>query len=388
MPTLLENSIILTPFEEIEDNTVLVDDSGSIAAIDRPSFFENTDAQRIDLDGKYLIPGFIDIHVHGGHGTTFGIGDLAERLQDYSQWIASFGETGFVMTIAGATADALEKTIKAYVKLMPDSYTGAEPLGLHLEGPFLNLEKHGAFNPDWIRAADSEEMNRYIKAGQGWIKHVTLAPDSKPAYEVAELLSNEGIIAALGHSNSDYENASKALSGDFRHITHSYNAQSPLHHRKPGVVGAVLASDKVTAELIADGRHVHPAAMKILVRCLGCERIILITDAMEGTGQPDGEYEIVGQKVIVKDQQATLPDGTIGGSTATINQCVRNMVKSVGVPLKDVVRMASYNPARFLGLDEQIGQIKTGYKANLAVIDRDINAFHTFVKGKLIYSRT
>lgn len=388
MPTLLENSIILTPFEEIEDNTVLVDDSGSIAAIDRPSFFENTDAQRIDLDGKYLIPGFIDIHVHGGHGTTFGIGDLAERLQDYSQWIASFGETGFVMTIAGATADALEKTIKAYVKLLPDSYTGAQPLGLHLEGPFLNPEKHGAFNPDWIRSADIEEIRRYIKAGQGWIKHVTLAPDSKPAYEVAELLSNEGIIAALGHSNSDYENASKALSGDFRHITHSYNAQSPLHHRKPGVVGAVLASDKVTAELIADGRHVHPAAMKILVRCLGCERIILITDAMEGTGQPDGEYEIVGQKVIVKDQQATLPDGTIGGSTATINQCVRNMVKSVGVPLKDVVRMASYNPARFLGLDEQIGQIKTGYKANLAVIDRDINAFHTFVKGKLIYSRT
>ena len=143
-----------------------------------------------------------------------------------------------------------------------------------------------------------------------------------------------------------------------------------------------------TAELIADGRHVHPAAMKILTRCLGCERIILITDAMEGTGQPDGEYEIVGQKVIVKDHQATLPDGTIGGSTATINQCVRNMVKSVGVPLKDAVRMASYNPARFLGLDGQIGQIKTGYKANLAVIDKDINAFHTFVKGKLIYSRT
>lgn len=387
MPTLLENATILTPFEEIKDGIVLINDEGFIAEVGKSANIIKSEADRIDAGGKFIVPGFIDMHVHGGNRVTFGLGDLAEGLDRYAHWVSSFGETGFLMSITGPDVDSIESIIQSYTALLPLEYSGAQPLGLHLEGPFLNLEKHGAFNPHWLHDPDITEIKRYLKAAHGWVKQVTLAPELPQAYAVAELLSESGIIAALGHSNTDYEGAADALSKHFSHVTHTYNAQSPLHHRRPGVVGAVLASENATAELIADGRHIHPAAMKILVRCLGSERIVLITDAMAGAGMPDGEYEIVGQKVIVKNKQATLPDGTIGGSTTTINQCVRNMVKLVDVSMKDAVRMASLNPAKVLGIDGQTGCIKTGMLANLAVIDQDINVFKTFVKGKLVYSK-
>ncbi|NPV41856.1 MAG: N-acetylglucosamine-6-phosphate deacetylase [Anaerolineae bacterium] len=387
MTTLIENATLITPFEELCDSALLFDDQGQIVSIGETPASLSGKIMRIDAGGRYLIPGLIDMHVHGGFGVSFGLGDLAVDLEKYATWAAGNAETGFLLSLTGPHADFIEKTISAYAGLLSGVFPGAQPLGLHLEGPFLNPERHGAYNPAWIRLPSREETQRYLDAGRGWIKHVTLAPELPGAPEVARMLADAGVIPALGHSNTDFETASAALRGDYSHVTHAFNAQSPLNHRQPGVVGALLASERVTAELIADGRHVHPATMRILLRCLGADRLVLITDAMPGAGMPDGDYDLLGQKVAVRGGFATLPDGTIGGSTAALNGCVRNMIRLAGASFKEAVQMASFNPARVLGLDDRLGSLQPGKSADLALVDADLNVFMTFVKGKLVYSK-
>jgi len=345
----------------------------------------NIVGDRIDLKGMTAAPGLIDIHVHGGYGIAFGLGNLGEELKKYSEWVTRFGVTGFVISITGPDPDFILSTIRAYVPLLEEDFTGAQPLGLHLEGPFINPQKHGAFDPSWIRQPSLKEMGAYLDTGKGWIRHVSLAPELQGADKIADFLCDSGVQVALGHSDADYETANRALRGKFTHITHIFNAQSPLHHRQPGVVGAVLNSEGASAELIADGVHVHPAAIRILMRCLGSERIVLITDAMPGAGLPDGSYTLLGQQATVKDRKALLPNGTLAGSTATMDTCVRNMVEQVGVPFADAVWMATYNPAKVIGADNSIGSLAPGKKANITVFDKNMNIKMTFINGNLMY---
>ncbi len=213
-----------------------------------------------------------------------------------------------------------------------------------------------------------------------------MAPELEHAQEVAAFLASNGIKVSLGHSNSDYETASAALRGNFNHVTHTFNAQSGLHHRAPGVVGAILSSEKITAELIGDSFHVHPAAMQILYRCLGPDRIIVITDAMAGAGLSDGEYELLNQKVTVRSGKATLPDGTIGGSTATMISAVRTLVNEAGIPLQHALRMATLNPAKLIGVESRLGTIENGKEGNLVILNQDLTVRKTFVRGNLVYS--
>ncbi len=385
MNTILSSCQLVTPFEIIPDGTVSWDSEGKIIFAGPENKSEHIAGNRINLKGMTVAPGLIDIHVHGGNGIAFGLGNLAEELKKYSKWIAHFGVTGFIITITGPDPDFILRTIRAYVPLLQKDFNGAQPLGLHLEGPFINPQKHGAFNPAWIRRPSLKEMRAYLDAGEGWIRHVSLAPELSGADEVADLLSDSGVRAALAHSNADYKTASRALRGRFTHVTHTFNAQSPLHHRQPGVVGAVLSSEKASAELIADSVHVHPAAMRILTRCLGVERIVLITDAMPGAGLPDGTYTLLGQQAVIKDGKALLPGGTLAGSTATMDVCVRNMVGQVGISFADALRMAAYNPAEVIGVDDSIGSLAPGKKANVAVFDKNLNVKMTFINGNLAY---
>lgn len=385
---ILENGHIYTPTETILNGTVGISADGFIESISSYQPGVETSNNKINLKGKSLIPGMIDIHVHGGKGVAFGIGNFASDLEKYSQFAASHGVTGFLLSISGPDADTITHIIKDYVKILEQNqdWSGAIPLGLHLEGPFLNKEKHGAFNPSWIHNPVEDEVRSYLDAGHGWIKQISMAPELPGVEQIAQLLADAGVVIALGHSNTNYETASAALKGLFTHVTHTFNAQSPLHQREPGVVGAILASDKATAELIGDSYHVHPAGMKILYRCLGPERIVLITDAMPGAGQPDGEYELLNQIITVKDGKATLPDGTIGGSTGTMEVCLRTMVQLAGVPMYEAVQMASFNPAKVIGMDNRIGSIDVGKEANLAVLDDSLKVYMTVVKGKVVYS--
>jgi N-acetylglucosamine-6-phosphate deacetylase len=385
MTIILEPSQIITPLKTIENGSIIINEQGRIDFCGSRDKAPSTEGKRLNLKGKIVAPGFIDIHVHGGLGVTFGMGDLTAELHKYSQWAASGGMTGFLLSITGPDADSIYQLISAYAQIFENETGGAIPLGLHLEGPFLNPEKKGAFNPSWLRLPNPAEARKYLELGRGWIKQITLAPELPGAAEVAAIMREGGVTVALGHSNTDYETASRALQDDFTHITHSFNAQSGFSHRAPGVFGAVMASDKPTAELIADGFHVHPAAMKILLRCLGVERIALISDAIPGAGLPDGEYHLIGQHVTVKDGKARLDDGTIAGSTVQMNQCVHNMHQLAGASLAEAVRMASLNPARVIKEDDQMGSLEAGKWANLVVMDEQVNVQLSMVKGRIIY---
>jgi len=386
LSTIIDQVTLLTPFKTIPDSTLITNDEGNIVYAGPREKAPKVEGQRFSLPGKMVIPGLIDIHVHGGNGVNFGEDDLFANLEKYSKWVASGGVTGFLLSIAGPDADSLSQLIAAYAEILDRGLGAAQALGLHLEGPFLNKEKKGAFNPDWLRLPDLNEAKRYVELGRGWVKQVTLAPELPKADEVAELFNQAGVVVALGHSNTDYETASQALKGNFSHITHTYNAQSGFSHRAPGVFGAVLTSDIVTGELIADGVHVHPGAIKLLWRCLGKDRIILITDAIAGAGLPDGEYYLIGQHVTVKDSRATLDDGTIAGSTATLNRCVRNIHRFTDASLMEAVQMASYNPAKLIGRDKDMASLDAGKLANLAVIDENVNVLFTMVMGKIVYN--
>jgi N-acetylglucosamine-6-phosphate deacetylase len=379
MNTILFSCQLVTPFETISDGIVAWDAEGRIIFAGSEKEGAHIIGNRIDLKGMTAAPGLIDIHVHGGYGIAFGLGNLGEELKKYSGWITRFGVTGFVITITGPNSDYILRTIREYVPLLEEDFDGAQPLGMHLEGPFINPQKHGAFNPAWIRKPSLKEMGAYLDAGKGWIRHVSLAPELKGVDKIADLLRNSGVQVALGHSDADYETASRALRDNFTHVTHTFNAQSPLHHRQPGVVGAVLNSEGASAELIADGAHVHPA------RCLGAERVVLITDAMPGAGLQDGTYTLLGQKVAVRSGKALLPNGTLAGSTATLDACVRNVVELAGIPFADAVLMAAYNPAKVIGADDHIGSLALGKKANIIVFDKNQNVKMTFINGNLAY---
>ena len=389
MNTILHASKIYFTDGTFQPGIVVLAEDGTITYAGSAASATKPQGNHLDFGDHYIVPGFIDIHVHGGHGISFGFGDLKKDLLAYSQWIAESGVCGFVMSITGPDADTILAIIQEYTEILENTsdWPGALPLGLHLEGPYLNPHRHGAFNPQWIHPPHLEELHAYLQAGRGWIKHISMAPELENALQAAEVIAQAGAVVSLGHSDTDFETASAALAGPFTHITHTFNAQSPLHHRAPGVVGAALASEQATAELIGDPHHVHPGAMRILYRCLGSERVVLISDAMPGAGLPDGKYELVGQKVTVRDGKATLPDGTLGGSLVTMADSLRVMTRQAGVPLEHAVPMTSANPARVIREEDRMGSLTAGKLANLVILDAQLEVAATFVKGKKIYER-
>ena len=387
MATTLYYTNIFTPTETIEGGAVVISDDGKIAYVGATENAPQVEGIKIDLRNRYVVPGFIDVHVHGGYGISFGYsGNAAEELRSYSEWVTRTGVTGYLCSLAAPDAQSLVEMVSYFADALEAGVPGAEPLGLHLEGPFLNQEKKGAFNPAWLRMPAIQEVEAVLRAGRGWIRQITLAPELPGAMEVAARCRTEGVVVSLGHTNSDYETASTVLKGNFTHVTHTFNAQRGFHHREPGVFGAILSSDEVSAELIADNVHAHHGAMKVLVRCLGTDRVVLITDAMPGAGLPDGVFDLVGFKVTVKDGYATLPDGTIAGSTASMNRCVHNANQLVGVNLRDSVKMASLNPARAMGFAYRLGSIAVGKDASLVVIDEQVKVYLAIVKGQIVYS--
>jgi N-acetylglucosamine-6-phosphate deacetylase len=379
---------LLTPEARLSPGVVGMADDGKVAYAGASLPLNVAPEAVHDLpDGCRIIPGLIDVHTHGGVGITFGRGDdgVAD-LHTYSEWVASTGVTGFLCSIAAPDTGALREMVRVYAEAFEaGGFPGAVPLGLHLEGPYLNPEKKGAFNASWLRGPLLDEVDALIDVGGGWIRQMTLAPELPGAFEVAERLGEAGIVASLGHSNTDYVEAARALRGPFVHVTHTFNAQRGFHHRRPGVLGAVLASDDVTAELIADTVHVHPAAMRVLLRCLGPDRVVLITDAMAGAGLGDGHYELTGHDVWVKDGEARQENGTLAGSVATLDLCVRNLVDHVGMPLLDAVRMATVNPARVLSMARQHGRLVAGASGDWVVLDEALRVVLTVVQGRIVY---
>lgn len=364
-----------------EEGKILSGPSG--AGAESPDYFNESPDQDLRI-----VPGLIDVHVHGGKGVTFGENPahLKEELQEYSAWVVSTGVTGFLCSLAAPDAGQLLDLVRAYAEALENELPGAECLGFHLEGPFISPAKHGAFAPSWLREPAVAEAEALLQAGRGWIRQITMAPELAGAEAVAHAFRQAGVIVAMGHTDCDYEGAARALSGEFCHVTHTYNAMGAFGHRSPGAVGAILDSGGATAELIADGVHVHPGAMRLLYRCVGPDRIVLITDAMAGAGMPDGLYELVDAPVLVKDGAATRPeDGRLAGSVATLNRCVGNMVRMAGAPFAQAVRMASLNPARLLGCEDRLGSLRPGRDANFVLVDANLRVYRAVVRGKVVY---
>lgn len=387
MSTIFRNATLATPTTRVEGRYLLVSDAGMIEEIGRDDGKARRASQSFDLKGSILAPGFIDMHRHGGYGVNFGPSDnLAEELDHFSRQVPVEGVTGYLCSVAAPDTDSLIRAINDHVSAFRKWESGAEPLGIHLEGPYLNRdEKRGAFNPDWLRDPSSDEAKLLINAGGGWIRQITIDPELPRAHEVASLFAEAGILVAMGHTNAVFGAASRALSGGFNHVTHTFNCLRGIHHREPGAAGAVLASDSVTAELIPDLYHVHPGAMRIMLRCLGSNRIVLITDAIAGSGMEDGEYDLVGYTVHVKDGEARLEDGTIAGCTTPLNRCVHNVINHVGAPILDAVKMATLNPSQLIGVSDRLGRLAVGMDASLVVLNEEMDVSLVMVKGDVVH---
>jgi N-acetylglucosamine-6-phosphate deacetylase len=342
------------------------------------------DAVHLDGTGCIVLPGFIDLHIHGsaGHDT---MDATAESLPAISAFLARHGVTSFTPTTMTAphppTLAAVQNVAAALAQPMP----GAAILGVHLEGPYISPRFPGAQEKSNIRAANLDEFAELLAAGP--VKLITLAPEELGADALMDAALAAGVKVIIGHSAATYQQAVAAFDRGVSQATHTFNAMTGLHHRQPGVVGAVLSDDRIFAQLIADTIHVHPAVTNVLARCKGPDRLLLITDAIRATGLADGKYELGGQPVFVGDGQCRLADGTLAGSILTMDAALRHFLAATDWSLEKAWPVTSRTPAAALGIGHEYGSIAPGYRADLVLLDDALDVVATVVGGRMVYLR-
>lgn len=339
--------------------------------------------QTIDAGGLYIAPGLIDLHVHGGEGAD-ALDGTTESLERISVFHGLRGTTGILPTIASATPEKMSLALEAASR-----YTGKERgaliLGSHLEGPYLHPSFRGALSVKTFRQPDVKETEEFIAAGRGTLKMMTCAPELPGGLKIVELLSAGGVIPSMGHSGATFEETCNAKRVGLRHITHIFNAMAGMHHREPGPAGAALSLPGISAEVIADGLHVHPCVLKMLWR-LKEDELVLVSDAISAAGLQDGSYHFAGQEILVDGGRAALPGGRLAGSTITVLEAVKNMIRLAGLTLPQAVRLASTNPARILGLPQK-GRVADGCDAELVLLDANIDPVLVMVGGKIVFRK-
>lgn len=344
------------------------------------------DAKSIDGKGGWLLPGFIDVHVHGGFGGDFMNADR-KSYDRITQFHASQGTTGMLATTMTASKDAIDAVLDAVQSYRDNGMPYASLLGVHLEGPFISEKWPGAQNPAFIRDPQLDWLKEWHERYPGIVKLLTLAPEKNGAKETIKWMAEHGIVAAAGHTDANYEDVTTAADAGLSHAVHTYNAMRGLHHREPGTLGAVLTDDRIYAEIIADGEHVHPAAIALLLAAKPLDRVIIVTDAIEAAGMPDGEYELGGLAVVVHNGTARLREGNaLAGSSLTMIRAFRYMLKNTKLTIQEVSQLASGNPARELGIYEWTGSIAAGKQADLVLADADLNVARTWVQGRAVFS--
>ncbi len=342
-------------------------------------------AQVIDAPGLLVAPGFIDVHVHGAGGAMCESGD-ADAIETISSTLARFGTTGFLATIATLAPDALRAAVHA-VAAAAGHEPGARILGIHLEGPYLSPLRAGAQAVPWMRAPSIEELDALQDLSGGMIRLVTVAPELEGAIPFIHAARARGVTVSAGHSNATQAEMELAVEAGVRHVTHLFNAMRELHHREPGILGVALTDDRLSTELICDGHHLSKQAVDIALRCKPPDKTVLITDAVAALGLPDGEYEMFGVGCVVAAGAVRLQaSGQLAGSCLTLDRAVQNLHRwKPELPLIDLLHMASWAPARVVGLDDRRGTIEPGKEADLVLLDRNLQVVSTRRSGVQIY---
>ncbi|MBE3577222.1 MAG: N-acetylglucosamine-6-phosphate deacetylase [Limnochordales bacterium] len=400
---LIQGGTVVTAEEVIPAGVVLVEGE-KIAFVGKREDLDPAQvvgAKEVDATRFYVVPGFVDVHIHGGGGCD-ALDGTVEALTCIARTHALSGTTSFLATTATASAEELYRAARAVRAVMekqarrdaePQAATsgaaaaaefeaeGADVVGMHLEGPYLAPSRKGAQNESFIRPVDEEELQNLLDILGPAFRMMTIAPEMENGHLGIQWLVERGITASIGHTDATYEQTKAAIALGASHATHTFNAMRGLHHRDPGTVGAVLTSPGVYCELIADGIHVHPGAMRVLYEVKGPDRLVLVTDSLSATGMPEGVYELAHKKVIVKDGSARLETGELAGSTLGMGRAVANMVKLVGVSLLEAVRMGSLTPARSVGIADRKGSLTPGKDADLLLLDSDLNVVRTMIRG-------
>jgi len=385
---IIINGTVITPFHLFSGKAIIVE-KGRIREIvnkEELSPATLTGAEVIEGKDKFIAPGYIDIHVHGGGGSDVMDGNY-EAINQIAIAHSHFGTTSFLPTTMTMSKEKIICSLRSICEAVKKGTEGAEILGIHTEGPYINPEKKGAQREEDIKKVSIEEFLEFNQASGNLIRLVTIAPEMPGAIDFIRWLHKQGIIVSVGHSNATYVQTQAGIQAGLSHVTHTFNAMRGLHHREPGVVGAALTSPELTVEVIADGIHIHPVVIKILIKARENEKIVLITDAMRAAGLKEGTYDLGGQEVIVTKRQARLKDGTLAGSVLTMDKAVKNMVSKVGVPLPKAIQMASFNPARSIGIDDKKGSLEPGKDADIVILNKNLETELTIVAGKIVYRR-
>lgn len=375
--TVLAGARVVLPTGTVENGRVIVE--GTRIAGSTPD-----GARTVDLPGHWVVPGFVDMHNHGGGGASFATGTAEDVLTGVRTHRAHGSTTVVASTVTG-DLDFLARQAGMLSELVEQG----ELAGIHFEGPFISPCRKGAHSEALLRDPDPAEVRKLVDAARGTAKMVTLATELPGGIESVRLLAEHGVIAAVGHTDATYEQTVAAIEAGATVATHLFNAMPALGHRAPGPIAALLEDERVTVELINDGTHLHPAALELAYHHAGAGRVALITDAMDAAGSADGDYLLGPLGVVVKDGVARLVDGgSIAGSTLTLDTAFRRAVTVDRIPVEDVVRSISANPARLLGLDDRVGSLEPGKDADLVVLDEDFTLKGVMRRGAWIVDPT
>ncbi|MBC7223894.1 MAG: N-acetylglucosamine-6-phosphate deacetylase [Anaerolineae bacterium] len=373
---------VLTPWRVLDPGTVVVEGERVAAVLEGPAP-DAQETERVDATGLWVVPGFVDVHIHGaaGHDT---MDATREALAGMARFLARHGVTASLPTTVAAATEDILAAVENVAACQGRDLGGARVLGVHLEGPYLSRERPGAQPVEHIRPPHRAEYERFFAWGN--VRCITLAPEVPGARDLVTYAAERGAAVAVGHSTATYEEVLEAVALGLNQASHTFNAMPPLHHRRPGVVGAALTCDNIFAQVIVDLVHIHPAVVRLLVRAKGARRTILVSDAMRAAGLPDGAYDLAGQTVRVQDGVARLaPGGSLAGSTLTLDRALANVMAAAGLSLEEALPMATAVPAAAIGLGDTLGALEPGCQADLVLLDASLRVRLTMVGGKVVY---
>jgi len=372
-----------TPLTEIPDAGILIRDGVVEAIGPRSGLTLPQGAKEVSALEKIAAPGFVDVHIHGAGGHDVMEGTV-EALRAVAKTVAAHGTTSFVATTVTADPEAIVRAsqgISQYIAVQPRAEDcHAEVLGIHFEGPFLSPVRRGVHPTEWLKLPSAELLQRFVDAAGGHALILTIAPELMGAIPCIDAAIKAGLVVGIGHTDATYEQARLAIAHGAHHAVHVYNAMRPFTHRDSGVIGAVLTTPQVTAELIADGVHVDETAMRLLLQAKGASGVILISDGISATGMPDGKYMLGQFEVTVSGGICRNSEGKLAGSTLTLDRALQNIVK-LGTPLAHALQMLTLNPATMLGIEFKKGTLRAGADADIVLLDEELNVTQTWTRG-------